>query len=414
MNEEDRRLQIRTILGALCLALVSWMPEAHAQASCDAGSLGLATGAEDNTAALTRVLTQCAGKEIRIPAGTFVFRPSGYAQGLTVPAGTTLLGAGSGGAAPTVFRVADAGTFASLLWVRNASHIAIRDIRFEGSHYDSGCARGLDYGHAISLYSDQKAAARVEDVGITGNLFHDFNGNSWVTLAAADGSPGIGGGALIVIDKNSFQSDSALKGGCADRGAGFSVAMISLHGSDDSSVGLIRSVSISNNALDAGYVKQGIVIWSGTSGVSVQYNTIRDAGLHLPATSGELLRYAISIYNSGHEKAGLHPSNIQIVGNTIVNPVSCGIYVAAAQKIEISHNRISGQSDANDVTLPKGAIALNHADEAAVSDNDLKDNHIGITAVVGTVRMERNTIEPRPGGIRTKIYRSDNTRAEIQ
>ena len=190
--------------------------------------------------------------------------------------------------------------------------------------------------------------------------------------------------------------------------------MISIHGSDESARGMIENVSVGANLFEAAYVKQAVAIWSDSAHINVQDNTIRGDGLDLPPASGELGRYAIVIYDSAHEKPGLLPNDVHVVGNTIENPVSCGVYVAAARKIEISGNRISGQSDRHDVTLPKGGIALNHAEESVVSGNDLRNNHIGITVVAGSVRIESNTIVPQADGIRMKIWRSANTPPEIQ
>ena len=72
------------------------------------------------------------------------------------------------------------------------------------------------------------------------------------------------------------------------------------------------------------------------------------------------------------------------------------------------------RANRHDVTLPKGGIALNHAEETVVSGNDLRNNHIGITVVAGSVRIESNTIVPQADGIRMKIWRSANTPPEIQ
>jgi hypothetical protein len=393
--------------------MAAWVYRAHSQ-ECDAAKFGLVPGAGDSSAALTRVLGACAGRLIRLAPGTYSFRPAGYAQGFSLPDGTTLQGARADLPSPTVFEIADSGSFASLLWIRNASRVSVRDIRFEGSKFDSGCARHLDYGHAITLYSDRGSAASIEGVALSGNVFHNFNGLSWVTLNAQDGSPGIGMNSAIAIEKNSFKSDANLVGGCADREIGYSVAMVSLHGSDESGHGLIENVSISSNEFDARFVKQAVAIWSGAARCTVENNEIMGAGLNLPAATGELGRYAIVVYNSAHEKPGLFPSDIRIAGNRIVNPVSCGIYAASARRLEISGNRISGQIDRNDVTLPKGAIALNHVDDARVSGNDIQNSHIGISVVAGTVRMEGNIIAAPAGGIRTKIYRSDGAPAEIQ
>ncbi len=121
-----------------------------------------------------------------------------------------------------------------------------------------------------------------------------------------------------------------------------------------------------------------------------------------PAT--ELGRYAILVYDSAHERPGLHPDTVRIVDNTIANPVSCGIYVAVGRNIEIRRNRISGQRDRFDGTLPKGAISLNHADSVtALEDNDLADNYIGISSVGSYVRMGTNRIAVPPGGRRDRI-----------
>src|SRR5262249_24474718 len=153
----------------------------------------------------------------------------------------------------------------------------------------------------------------VENVNISGNLFYNFNGQSWITANAQDVSPGIG---HLAIEKNVFDSDGSLRGGCAGTlGIAYPVAMIWLHGSDKSAQGIIANTSIVSNTFSARYVKSAVAIWSGTNHILLQGNTIRDAGLHLPAApSTELGRYAISIYNSAHdathELPGLHPDTV--------------------------------------------------------------------------------------------------------
>ena len=55
------------------------------------------------------------------------------------------------------------------------------------------------------------------------------------------------------------------------------------------------------------------------------------------------------------ERPGLPPDSVRVASNVITNAVSCGIYVAGGRNIEIIANRISGQSDRWDATLPEGA-----------------------------------------------------------
>jgi hypothetical protein len=351
-------------------------------------------------------LTECAGRIIHVRSGTYVFAPNGFAVGVSVPAGTTLVGDGVEGSQATVFQVGPDGNFQALLWVRNVSNVSIRGIDFEGTMYQSGCARNLDYGHAIYVQSDAGQPRGVDNVDISNNRFRNFNGQSWVTINAADASPGIGLNSPITVRNNLFDSDASLQGSCAASGSMVdTAALISLHGSDKSGQGTVRNVAITANLLNGGYVKEGIEAWSGTVNIDIAGNSIADIGLQLPWRPGtELGRYAIVIYDNAHEQPGLPPSSIRVTGNTIANPVSCGIYVAVGRDIEITENRIFGQRDRFDGTLPKGAIALNHAEGAVyVRDNELTGNYIGVSSVASPLRLGTNRIDVQPGGIATKI-----------
>jgi hypothetical protein len=395
-----------TIFAAGMLAALLLAQPARAQPVCEATEHGMKADGSDNAAAFIETLSECAGQTIHIAQGTYVFRPTGFTVGFRIPAGTTLLGDGPQLHGATVLEVASDGTYQGLLWIRNVSDVTIRDIRFEGSPYDSGCTRHLDYGHAIYVQSDRGESDGVDGVLISGNVFHNFNGTSWVTVNASDGSPGIGLNEPIGILNNVFDSDANLVGSCAAQvPMTYTAAMISLHGSDFSASGLVTNVAVDSNAFSAGYVRNGIAVWSGTRNVEVTHNTILDDGLRLPMyPNTELGRYAVLIYNSAHEHPGLHPDAIRIVDNTITNPVSCGIYVALGRNLEITRNRISGQIDRFDGTLPKGAISLNHAESVLSLDgNVLANNYIAISSVGSHIAMGTNQISVPPGGRRELI-----------
>jgi hypothetical protein len=379
-----------------------------AQGQCEASEHGMRADGSDNIAALTRTLSECAGRTIHIAQGTYTFKPQGFAVGLTVPANTRIVGDGSQGERQTVLQIADTGNFVAFLWIRNVSNVSLQHLRFEGTSYESGCTK-IDYGHAVWIWSDPGPGPAMNGIDISDNFFHDFNGQSWISVYAKDGSPGIGVNGKITISGNVFISDANLRGGCAATGGiGYPVHMISLRGSDLSAQGLVANVSVASDTFEAGYVKGAVAIWSGTQRISVADDTIRDAGLNLPVTPNtELGRYAILIYNSAYvgarELPGLHPDTISIKGNVITNPYSCGVYVAKGQNIEITGNRISGQRDRYDVTLPKGAIALNHADNVRALNNELTDNYLAISAAGTKVSAEGNRIVVPPGGVRAKI-----------
>ncbi len=399
--------RLAPVVGLGILAVFLARPAA-AESVCEAIEHGMRSDGSDNTAAFVKTLQECAGRTIHIARGVYVFRPTGYAVGFRIPAATTLIGDGSSGEGgeATVLQVANGGTYQGLLWLRNVSGVRIENIRFDGSSYDSGCARGLDYGHAIYVQSDKGAPSGVGDVAISGSRFHDFNGTSWVTFNADDGSPGIGLNGPVVISNNVFDSDASLAGSCAAKvGMTYSAEMVALHGSDYSADGRVANVSIQSNTFNAGYVRGAIAIWSGARDIDVLHNSILDAGMRLPMyPNTELGRYAILVYDSAHERPGLHPDGVRIVDNTIANPVSCGVYVALGRNVEIRSNRIYGQTDRFDGTLPKGAISLNRAEnESSVEDNELAGNYIAISSVGSSVRLGANRISVPPGGRRDRI-----------
>jgi Right handed beta helix region len=391
-------------LWLLGLAGFAGAPPVHAQGgACEATEHGMATDSPDNSAALTRTLSECAGHTIHIAHGTYLFAPQGFARGIAIPSNTSLQGDGAQGELATVLRIAHSGTYQGLLWVRNDSNVAIRGLRLEGSAYDSGCTRHLDYGHAIYVQSDPEQAQRIENVVISDDSFYNFNGLSWVSLNAGERSPGISG---VTISNNIFDSDAALTGNCATLGMVYTAAMVSIHGANLSAQGLVTNVLVQSNTMRGGYVKEGVAIWSGTNTISVKNNAIADIGLQLPRPPRtELGRYAVLVYNSAYDNPGLHPDTVWITGNIISNPVSCGVYVAGGRNLQIAGNRISGQIDRNDGTLLKGAIALNHGENVfSLENNELLDNYIGISSIGSTVNVGSNHIVPAPGGRATKFY----------
>ena len=165
-----------------------------------------------------------------------------------------------------------------------STNVAIRGLRFEGGSYESGCARHLDYGHAIYVQSDAGESRGVDGVEISGNTFHDFNGQSWITVNAADGSPGVGLNSAVAIRNNVFDSDADLRGGCAGSG-GISypvmMGMAARFGRFRAGSGRQRS-GRDPNTFSAAYVKGAVVSWSGTRTIGVEQDLIRDAGLRLP------------------------------------------------------------------------------------------------------------------------------------
>src|SRR5437762_11446789 len=87
---------------AVSVVLAAFVRQAAGQMPCEAADHGMRADGSDNAAALTRTLTECAGRTIHMAAGTYTFRPQGFELGFTVPAGTAIVGDGSAGERQTV------------------------------------------------------------------------------------------------------------------------------------------------------------------------------------------------------------------------------------------------------------------------------------------------------------------------
>jgi hypothetical protein len=190
----------------------------------------------------------------------------------------------------------------------------------------------------------------------------------------------------------------------APRAIGYSVAMVSLHRSNESSRGLVTNIEVESDTFNAAYVKTAVTIWSGTRDVVVARNAmrIRDrgycrSGYRIGATQ-EL------VFNIAHEHRGLHPDSVRMIGTTIIKPFSCGIYITVGRNLEITGNHISGQTDRYDGTLPKGAISLNHAESVlSLQDNELLNSYIGVASVGSQILWARTKFRRHPAGCARRL-----------
>jgi hypothetical protein len=386
--------------------------EAQTSGVCEATAYGLSTSAADNTAALTSALQACGGRTLHISAGTYKFSPAQFIRGIVIPGATSIIG---DGAAATTLAVTGPGNYDSFLWIRDASNVSIRGLTLQGNGvpYQAGSCT-YDYGRAISIYSGPGASAPVTNISVASNLVRNFTGSGWISIYAAPGSPGIGtipAGANISIEGNFFQSspgDSPAPGN-----PNCNSSAVQIFGGD--TVPNVVNVTISANGMDASYLKQGIIVYGSASQVTIAANSISETGQKLPANKDSSL-YGVIIYQKE-----LPPNLINVVGNQILDPFSCGVYVAAGRNITINGNRVSGQIDSNDAIEPKAAICLNQMDNghdgqpATILGNTITGSRIGIAIAEGTVpNVRQNSISQIPsGGIGIKIVADHATSVSL-
>ena len=391
---------------------------ASAVSVTDFGAHGDRAG--DNTQAFQRALahaTQCGIRTVEVPAGDYDFSVSGPSRGLLLPSNIVLLGDGAGQSVLRVTGDAPGANFASLFWARNQDQIEIRGLSFIGNNVPVHDAAGRplnSYGTALTVALDAAPAA---GLGVPRSLAHfliadcsfeNFNGAAWISV--------INYNDRFVIDDIEIRDNhfTSHEGNAINPASiAYPANAISVMGSQTSAAGLVTNVRIHGNTIEARHLKGGVAIWSGVRGATVSDNNILDAGAD-PAIPDNTGAYAVTVYNNAyfHDAAhaygapmgGILPDDVHVERNRIANPRSCGVYAASADRLWVVDNEISGQTDGQNWTLPKGAIALNHPHEATVTGNRISTSHIGMTLLPadhGRIIESGNTISAvPPGGVR--------------
>lgn len=377
-------------------------------------------GSSDNMDSFKAALafaSRCSVPKVHVAAGTYAFVPAGAAAGLLLPSNIALVGDGIGKTVLQVSAGKPGANFDSLLWARNQDNIQIRGMTMIGNNVVVNNAAGQPlntYGTAISIALDEKPAGPaygtprdLKQFTIADCQFENFNGAAWVRVTNYNASYVI---SDVEIRHNMFRSRAGNAVNASN--IGFTSFAIQVTGSRTSAAGLIKGVRISANNIEATHIKGGVGIYAGVADVVIAENTIVNAGADaaIPDDRGA---YAISVYQNAYKYdqgqavmlGGAAPDDVHIERNVITRPRSCGIYTAAVNRVWVVGNKISGQTDGNNKTLPKGAIVMNHPTEGTVTDNQLSSNHIGLSVLTdekGRVASSNNSISDVPrGGVAT-------------
>jgi hypothetical protein len=377
-------------------------------------------GSSDNLESFKAALayaSHCSVPQVHVPAGTYAFVPTGAAAGLLLPSNIALVGDGIGKTVLQVTAAKPGANFDSLLWARNQDNIQIRGMTMVGNNIVVNNASGQPlntYGTAISIALDEKLGAPafgtprdLKQFTIADCQFENFNGAAWLRVTNYHPSYVI---SNIEIRHNMFRSHPG--NAVNPSNIGFTSFAIQVTGSRTSAAGLVKGVRISGNNIEATHIKGGVGIYAGVADAVIAENTIVNAGADasIPDDRGA---YAISVYQNAYRYdqgqavmlGGAAPDDVHIERNVITRPRSCGIYTAAVNRVWVVGNKISGQTDGNNQTLPKGAIVMNHPTEGTVTDNQLSSNHIGMSVLTdakGRVAASNNNISDVPrGGVAT-------------
>jgi hypothetical protein len=424
ISKAVRALRLTTPLIAVASALLTESPHANASPEtpreCVANADSIAVtefGAKgdaisDNVQAFKQAIeyaSRCAVATITIPAGTYEFVPQGAETGIYLGSNLSLQGEGAGRTILMVSNSKPNANFASLFWARNQDNISITGITFVGNNVPmfDGNGRALNsYGSALIIAIDPGASTPERGVPrdlahftVKDSSFKNFNAAAWISVINYNATFKIDDVRLIGNEFISYEQNAV-----NPSSIGYVSNAISIMGSMTSADGLVTNAVISGNSINARYIKGGIAIWSGVLGATIVGNTIVDAGAaaNIPNDRGA---YAINVYNNayyhdavhagGAPMGGTRPDDVHIERNIIVHPRSCGVYAASADRVWIEDNEISGQSDPEHASLPKGAIAISQVNDAVVTGNKISSSFIGLALYPGEhgrIRTSDNSI----------------------
>lgn len=359
-----RRLSRRRALGIVaaaplaCAAAIAQGCSSGETREVDIAAFGGAPERNDNSTALRRALEVVAargGGVIRIAPGRFRFASASIGRGgIVLPANVTIRGAGRD--ATTLAIVGDA--VCNLFVATDRGGILFEDLAIVGNNV---AMRGASvYGSGAAIRWLASAAATRNSAGFTLRRVHleNFRGPYWVDIENASPASEL---SEVTIEDVSFRSRSGNSPGPADITLNSAAICLNAQG------GAIRHVRVTRLSGDARHIKTGIILYHAVIDALLDQVEIDQAGQE--GATDDAGGYAIQIYDNRGRMTGV------TVNRPILRaPRSAGLYVAGGRAITIVDPIISGQTDPQDGTLPKGAIVLNGTRQWRVTGGTLSGN----------------------------------------
>ncbi len=254
---------------------------------------------------------------------------------------------------------------ANVLVAEDAGQITLRNFTLRGNARNGG--NGYNEGEAIRVELTASATAPIHDIRIEGMRLENFAADYWIHV--------VNGNATYPIEHGEIDHDTFV----SEQGDFWGQPRITQSadaiGLDGAGAGGVATFLVTNNVCRNHWIKRCVSLWSNAHDIHIQDNTIDDAGVGLGKAN--VGGYAISIYNI--VGAAAEPSDVTVSGNVIDNPYSAGVYIASARRLTITGNRISGQADQADETIPKAAVAVVNGVDVEISGNQFNDNFADIT-----------------------------------
>jgi len=305
-----------------------------------------ATGDGSNqTTAIQAAVTAAENGIVYFPFGEY-----GLSSAITLPSNIQIFGAG---AERSVIRSLGTGTN-NCFKATDKTNITVSDLGFYGNNQSNASGNGL----AIWVEQTVGATTVGSDYLIQNCKFENFKGDYWVYFTNDSITYDL---SNINVTDNIFQSFA----GNARNGTTPAVpsSCVSIQGSTTGADA--TDIIVSGNIANCNYIKSFLLFWQGVKRAVVVKNIVNNAGADA-SISNDAGAYALMAYDS----SGLNVPVDIIYSENLINGVkSCGLYAAAAERIQFVNNRIVNQTDTVSTTLPKGGVVAPGSVDLIVDNN---------------------------------------------
>lgn len=347
-------------------------------------------GTTNDATALQTAVTAASGKVLLLPSGSGCVTNTT----LTVSANTVIKGTGrdTSGVISTI--TAGNATF----YMPGVSNITLQDFACTGtdtatswSVTNYGCARVTVAGSSVSnislinlkLSGFNQTYWIYANAGGAGNITNFTVRNLLVTTALAD----VPNDPTPSNDSNGIITIQSFTGGN----------------------GQIIQALIADNIIAGDYACFGVTTFGNHYKPRIENNIVSNIGAqstsHCTNSLASTNAYGILVYDDIAD--GNPPINVSVIGNTILNNLSAGIYFTgdgtvghnaasfnSTQGSLIANNVISGQSAQDDSGVGRGAIVVDFLTDVEVSNNYMQANYGGVAVQsqrTGVVSVLANT-----------------------
>lgn len=347
-------------------------------------------GTTNDTTALQAAVTAAAGKVLLIPSS------AGCVTHTTLQLSSNTVIKGTGRDTASIIGTTTGAN--PIFYMPGTSNVTIQDLACTGT--DSATSwTASNYGCAWVT----AAGSSISNINLINLKLSGFNTTYWIYANA-------GGAGTIsnVTVRNLLVSMTASDVPNDVTPTNDSNGIITLQSFTGGNGQIIQPL-ISNNIIAADYACFGITTFGNHYKPRIENNIVSNIGAqstsHCTNSLASTNAYGILVYDDVAD--GNPPLNVSVIGNTIINNLSAGIYFTgdgtaghnaasfnSTQGSLIANNVISGQSAQDDSGVGRGAIVVDFLTDVEVSNNYMQANYGGVAVQsqrTGVVSVLANT-----------------------